>query len=100
MFVEMAETRGLYMSALECEDIGAYYAYRDFEDRERNAKEKSKGKKQTNADKIRNMTDEELADWLCRHIGTCTECVAEDMCEYTGVKANGLLKWLRQGAET
>lgn len=54
----------------------------------------------TKADCIRHMSDENLADWLCRHIRKCSECVAKDMCEYTGVKANGLLKWLKQEAET
>lgn len=54
----------------------------------------------TNADKIRAMTDEELAEWLCDssdcYLG---RCVALDLCECNAGKANGMKKWLKQPAE-
>lgn len=53
----------------------------------------------TNADKIRAMTDEELANWLCVHMD-CYNCEAEagngaceDYCRAV------LLEWLRQEAK-
>lgn len=50
----------------------------------------------TNADKIRSMTDDELANWLCVHMD-CYNCEAyagdwacEDYCRAV------LLEWLKQ----
>lgn len=57
-------------------------------------------KKQTNADKIRNMEDDELAIWLCENIKVCSECIAEGFCKPTGEQANGMLEWLKQEADT
>lgn len=48
------------MSEFDFEDIGGYYADKDFKAKEKDAK--AKAKKKTNADRIRNMTDEELVD--------------------------------------
>ena len=58
----------------------------------------SKQPKQTNADRIRNMTDEELAEWFdqnfaCRrHEG----CLAEKCCNDTITCRQAWLKWLKQ----
>lgn len=56
-------------------------------------------KPQTNADRIRAMSDEELAKWLC-DISTaeCCDrsCPARDMCD---IGDNGMIKWLKQPAE-
>ena len=52
----------------------------------------------TNADRIRSMTDEELAAFLCKE-KICTFCFCDDFCAIDGVEGNGLLKWLQQPAE-
>ena len=49
----------------------------------------------TNGDKIRSMTDEELAKWLCSIMTVeCCDCTCpgRDVC----TKHNGLDKWLKQ----
>lgn len=57
-------------------------------------------KPMTNADRIRAMTDEALAIFLCVHSECNTNsCPAQEMCEASGEEADGLLKWLRQPAE-
>ena len=54
----------------------------------------------TNGDKIRAMTDEELAEWLCDssdcYLG---RCIAFELCRSGVGKANGMKKWLQQPAE-
>lgn len=55
--------------------------------------------KQTNADRIRNMSDEELADTLfasCLEIMKLEECTNTDNC---GVCERCVLEWLRSEAE-
>ena len=51
-------------------------------------------KPMTNADRIRSMSDEELAEWLCSmfecRIGKCPAC---EMCS---AGDNGLIKWLQR----
>lgn len=53
----------------------------------------------TNADLIRAMTDEELAEFMCRNVsnGTvnCAFCAAAEFCR---MGHNGWLDWLRQEA--
>ena len=59
-------------------------------------------KAQTNADRIRAMSDEELAVWLCDlfSVDTCyTHCPGCDSCTDAGGLSNGLKKWLLQPAE-
>lgn len=56
------------------------------------------GDPMTNADRIRSMTDEELAAFLCKE-KICTFCFCDDFCAIDGVEGNGLLKWLQQPAE-
>lgn len=48
----------------------------------------------TNADRIRAMSDEELAEYLCG-LTYCCECEHRDTCN----GEDGYLKWLRQPAE-
>lgn len=48
----------------------------------------------TNADRIRDMSDEELAEYLCG-LTYCCECEHRDTCN----GEDGYLKWLRQPAE-
>lgn len=53
----------------------------------------------TNADKIRAMSDEELAEWLCSLMtAECCDqrCPARDICN---LGDNGLVKWMKQPAE-
>lgn len=55
-------------------------------------------KTQTNADKIRSMTDESLGKWICSIMSSdCCRwtCPARNMC---GLNDNGLVKWLKQSA--
>ena len=51
-------------------------------------------KPQTNADRIRAMTDEELKDWYCKgHPNTCANC------PFDGLECT-MLDWLRQEVTT
>lgn len=50
--------------------------------------------KLSNADRIRAMSDEELAEYLCG-LTYCCECEHRDTCN----GEDGYLKWLRQPAE-
>ena len=55
----------------------------------------------TNADRIRAMTDEELAEFMCHNVsnGTvnCAFCAAAEFCR---MGHNGWLDWLKQEVET
>ena len=56
----------------------------------------------TNADRIRAMSDEELAVWLCGlfSVLTCyTHCPGCDFCNDADGTSNGLKKWLQHPAE-
>lgn len=59
-------------------------------------------KKQTNADRIRSMSDDELAAFLCNlrseeaYENTCSHCVAERFCRIGHI---GMIDWLQQPAE-
>lgn len=55
--------------------------------------------KQTNADRIRNMSDEELAEWINTK-NTCRQCVCEpeSVCMKESC-VNGILRWLQSEAE-
>ena len=64
---------GFYSKLTECEDF----------------------KPETNADKVRAMSDEELAKFLCATVN-CGTCRAQEFCR-TG--HNGWLDWLKQEAE-
>ena len=52
----------------------------------------------TNADRIRAMTDEELADFICNTTGACNRCYGTELCTLVDGRANRLLKWLKQEA--
>ena len=59
-------------------------------------------KVQTNADRIRAMSDEELAVWLYDlfSVDTCyTHCPGFDFCNDADGESNGLKKWLQKPAE-
>lgn len=51
----------------------------------------------TNADIIRQMSDEELAKFLCDRT-ECHLCEADDYCTTKDDPSNGILKWLKQEA--
>ena len=52
----------------------------------------------TNADRIRQMDDQELAKFLCKAYSTdnCYKCPAKDRCRFG---QNGMMDWLREEAE-
>lgn len=53
----------------------------------------------TNADRIRAMSDEQLAEWLCSLM--TAEC-CDQRCPARGICSlgdNGLVKWMKQPAE-
>ena len=62
------------------------------------------GDPQNNADRIRSMTDEELADnWMrdfvvCHRCAYCYECECDEYVTYEKCK-EGIVEWLRQTAE-
>lgn len=57
----------------------------------------------TNADRIRAMSDEELAQWLCCHITECSRCegrhYAGHECEFRNGRSTGLGLWLKSPAD-
>jgi hypothetical protein len=55
----------------------------------------------TNADRIRAMSDEELAHWICKRMQSCASetCPGAELCNATDGLSNGLVKWLKQPAE-
>ena len=56
----------------------------------------------TNLEKIRAMSLEELALFLCDKIGCYGDsgiCIGYDLCEYDGEDGNGLVKWLESEVE-
>lgn len=59
-------------------------------------------KKQTNADRFRAKSDEELADWLDRNFACRRHegCLAEKCCNDTITCRQAWLKWLKQEADT
>lgn len=52
----------------------------------------------TNFEKIKDMSIEEFARFLCLHLN-CGVCMGADLCKMRGERANGLLKWLEQEVE-
>ena len=53
----------------------------------------------TNSDRVRAMSDEELAEWMCSLMtAECCDqrCPARDICN---LGDNGLVKWMKQPAE-
>lgn len=56
-------------------------------------------KPETNADRIRAMTDEELVDWLLLYL-LCSVCPMQDYCSTTDLPCEKvILEWLQQPAE-
>ena len=56
-------------------------------------------RKKTNADRIRAMTDKELADFMCRNISNGTvNCAFCAVAEFCRMGHNGWLDWLKQEA--
>ena len=56
--------------------------------------------KQTNADRIRAMSDEELAEVIDGTIPPCTRCVnKERYCSTTKYCRDGILEWLKSEAK-
>ena len=53
----------------------------------------------TNREKLRAMTDEELAKYVCDLDKMCSGCPGSDLCEFGDGHANGMIKWLQAEAE-
>lgn len=54
----------------------------------------------SNADRIRAMSDEELAEFICSRISDCNErCPGYELCRFGDGHSNGLIKWLKQEAK-
>ena len=54
-------------------------------------------KPMTNGDRIRAMSDEELAQFMCKtFMCQINNCPGAELCTAGDGKANGMLKWLRQ----
>lgn len=54
---------------------------------------------QTNGDRIRAMSDEKLAEFLCDISYDCECCPGWALCTVTKGDGNGVFKWLQQPAE-
>ena len=52
----------------------------------------------TNADRIRSMSDEELAEWINTK-NTWEQCAYEESACMKKLRVNGILRWLRSEAE-
>ena len=52
----------------------------------------------TNADRIRDMSDEELAEWLGEHLD-CYACPVGLVCIHNNGCPGALVEWLKQPAE-
>lgn len=53
-------------------------------------------RKTTNGDRLRAMSDKELAEFLCGKIDCYPEtCPGFELCNSHAVSANGIMKWLR-----
>lgn len=57
----------------------------------------------TNADRIRAMADEELAEWICSHITECSRCEGRNVngieCSFRDGRPYGLIDWLKSPVE-
>ena len=55
----------------------------------------------TNGDRIRAMTDEELAFFICCRCRDCSivTCPGAELCNGKDGIANGMVKWLKQPVE-
>lgn len=56
----------------------------------------SKHKRYTNADAIRQMSDEELTEMLCNNTSGCDVCIMDSECR---VGHNGFYNWLHKEAD-
>lgn len=105
--IEMLEEKQLYGTISLIKDLKYYLDLATKEKISCNCQHNSKDNepccrcdsRQTNADRIRNMSDEELADTLfasCLEIMKLEECTNTDNC---GVCKRCLLEWLQSEAE-
>ena len=51
----------------------------------------------TNREKLAQMTNEELAEFICEHHTFCVNCIAQDICGWNN--GNGARIWLESEAE-
>ena len=53
----------------------------------------------TNADRIRAMSDEELAKWILQFVIDCTELTLGEDCRFEDGSEATMVEWLKQPAE-
>ena len=53
----------------------------------------------TNREKINAMSNQEIAEYICRSYADCGCCPGYDYCENSGEPANGMVKWLEMESE-
>lgn len=53
----------------------------------------------TNREKLAQMSNWELAEYICSYCVECYSCVGEELCEFGQGHGNGLRKWLDAEAE-
>ena len=53
----------------------------------------------TNREKINNMSNQEMAEYICGSYADCGCCPGYDYCDKNGTPANGIVKWLEAKAE-
>lgn len=53
----------------------------------------------TNREKINNMTNQEIAEYICSSYADCGCCPGYNYCNKNGKPANGVVKWLEAEAE-
>jgi len=53
----------------------------------------------TNREKINNMTNQEIAEYICSSYADCGCCPGYNYCDKNGTPANGIVKWLEAEAE-
>ena len=54
----------------------------------------------TNFEKLKSMSLEELALFVCENAMDCEDCVGQDYCKRGDGRANGMIKWLKKEVET
>ena len=53
----------------------------------------------TNFERIKEMTIEELAEFMCRY-SDCHRCVGKDLCRFGAGAGNGIITYLESEEET
>lgn len=85
-----------FYPCMHCDEDGFCEKYSDEEVHVWCCEGPCKDERPSNADRIRNMTDEELAVEICSIMRECGYCPGASLCDTESGPANGLKKWLKQ----